>query len=139
MPSTDESRRPGALTWFAAVVSLVLPFVGAGAALYGAFKVFGGAASGWAWLLAGIAALIADLIIDQRWMRWAPSSEPALNRRGDQLIGQVVTVAEPIEGGCRGSVRVGDTVWPAEGADAAHGARVRIVGCKGTVLTVEPV
>jgi membrane protein implicated in regulation of membrane protease activity len=36
-------------------------------------------------------------------------------------------------------VRAADSVWPAEGAEAARGAHVRVTGCKGTVLTVEPV
>ena len=83
--------------------------------------------------------LVGDLVIDQKWARWIRSSEPDLNRRGDQLIGQVLTVVEPIERGGRGSVRAADSVWPAEGAEAARGASVRVTGCKGTVLTVEHV
>jgi membrane protein implicated in regulation of membrane protease activity len=47
-------------------------------------------------------------------------------------------VEEAISGG-RGKVRVGDTVWPAQGSDAAKGARVKITGNSGTVLIVEPV
>jgi hypothetical protein len=34
---------------------------------------------------------------------------------------------------------VGDSVWIARGPDLPAGARVRIVGAKGTVLEVEPV
>jgi membrane protein implicated in regulation of membrane protease activity len=33
-------------------------------------------------------------------------------------------------------VRAADTVWAAEGVKAAVGKRVRVVGVKGTVLTV---
>jgi membrane protein implicated in regulation of membrane protease activity len=35
-------------------------------------------------------------------------------------------------------VRAADTVWAAEGCQAAAGKRVRVAGVKGTVLTVEP-
>jgi len=122
-----------------ALVSLALPLVGVAMALYGGYRIVGGTALGWLWLVAGIALLIADLIIDERWSYWLRSSEPTLNRRGEQLVGQVVTVVEPIAAGGRGVVRAADTVWPAEGVEAAAGARVRVSGCRGTVLTVEPV
>jgi hypothetical protein len=139
MPSTEPDRRPSALVWLAALASLVLPIVGVGAALYGLLAIYKSIAGGWIWLVAGLLLLVGDLVVDQKWSHWMPSSEPDLNRRGEQLIGQVVAVVEPIERGGRGSVRAADSVWPAEGAEAARGAHVRVIGCKGTVLTVEPV
>jgi membrane protein implicated in regulation of membrane protease activity len=139
MPSTDHDRRPSARLWLVALVSLVLPIVGVGAALYGAFRIANGAMVGWAWLAGGIALLIVDLVVDQKWARWTPSTEPDLNRRGAQLIGQVVTVVEAISRGGRGSVAAADTVWAAEGIEAPTGARVRVAGCNGTVLVVGPV
>jgi inner membrane protein len=68
----------------------------------------------------------------------AASDEPGLNLRADQYVGRVVTVAEPIAGG-RGKVQVGDTVWSAQGSDAAQGARVRVTGTQGNVLLVKHV
>ena len=65
------------------------------------------------------------------------SDLPDLNVRGQQYVGRSVLVEEPIENG-RGKVRVGDTVWSAEGPDAPAGARVRITGTRGVVLTVAP-
>ncbi len=65
-----------------------------------------------------------------------PSDAPNLNARASQYIGRIVTVAEAISNG-RGKVRVGDTLWVAEGPDAEAGARVRITGVDGTVLRVE--
>lgn len=138
MPSIEQDRRPSALIWLLAVVSLVLPIAGVGTALYGIFKIFNDAVIGWAWLAGGVFLLVVDLVIDQKWSRSITSSEPDLNRRGDQLIGEVVTVIEAIPAGGRGSVRAADTVWAAEGVEAAAGARVRVSGCKGTVLTVDP-
>ena len=64
------------------------------------------------------------------------SDEPDLNSRALQYIGRVVTVEEPISAG-RGKVRVGDTVWSAQGGDAPKGARVKVTGTRGTVLVVE--
>ena len=65
----------------------------------------------------------------------ARSDEPVLNVRGAQYIGRKVKVEEAIRNG-RGKVRVGDTVWAAEGEDAAHGAEVTVTGVNGTVLVV---
>ncbi|MES2989704.1 MAG: NfeD family protein [Pseudomonadota bacterium] len=67
-----------------------------------------------------------------------PSPDPLLNDRVARLIGQVVTVAEPIQAGY-GKVRVGDGEWLARGPDAPAGAHVRIIGAEGNSLTVEPV
>lgn len=139
MPSTDRDRWPSALIWLIALVSVLLPIAGGAAALYGTYAIFKSFAGGWIWLTLGVALLIVDLVIDQKWSLWAPSSEPQLNRRADQLIGEVVTVVDPIEGGCRGSVSAADSIWPAEGPDAPRGAKVRVSGCKGTVLTIKPV
>jgi membrane protein implicated in regulation of membrane protease activity len=66
----------------------------------------------------------------------AASDEPDLNTRAAQYVGRVVTVEEAIAGG-RGKVRVGDTVWNAQGSDAPQGSRVRITGTNGTCLLVE--
>ncbi len=54
----------------------------------------------------------------------AETDEPDLNVRGAQYIGRVVVVEDAISGG-RGKVRVGDTLWPAQGSDTAKGARRR--------------
>ncbi len=65
----------------------------------------------------------------------AKSDEPVLNIRGAQYIGRTVIVEESIRSG-RGKVRVGDTIWSAEGEDAHKGAHVVVTGVNGTVLVV---
>ena len=65
----------------------------------------------------------------------ARSDEPSLNVRGAQYIGRKVVVADAIRNG-RGRVRVGDTIWGAEGEDAPAGAEVEVTGVNGTVLVV---
>jgi inner membrane protein len=87
-----------------------------------------------------VVATSAAVAIGRRWYLKNPvaSSDPLLNDRVARLIGEVVTVVEPIEAG-KGKVRVGDGEWLACGPDSPAGTRVRIVGAIGTSLTVEPV
>jgi hypothetical protein len=90
--------------------------------------------------LALFAALsIASVFFGRRWSgtREIPSEDPLLNDRTARLIGEQVTLASAIVGG-EGRATVGDSVWIARGPDLPAGARVRIIGAKGTVLEVEP-
>jgi membrane protein implicated in regulation of membrane protease activity len=66
----------------------------------------------------------------------AASDQPDLNLRAVQYVGRVVMVEQAIADG-RGKVRVGDTVWNAQGSDTPQGARVKITGTNGNVLLVE--
>jgi inner membrane protein len=66
----------------------------------------------------------------------AKSDLPDLNERGQQYVGRSLVVEQAIQNG-RGKVRVGDTVWQAEGPDAPVGTRVKVTGARGTVLVVE--
>ncbi len=61
--------------------------------------------------------------------------QPLLNRKGERMLGRHLVVAEAIVNG-RGKVRVGDTVWLAEGSDAPVGSTVEVVGINGTTLKV---
>jgi membrane protein implicated in regulation of membrane protease activity len=74
----------------------------------------------------------------RRWFRANPimSDDPLLNDRGARMVGDVVTVVETIQGGT-GRVKVGDSVWTANGPDTPVGARVRITGVRGSTLQVE--
>jgi membrane protein implicated in regulation of membrane protease activity len=134
-----EYQGPGAVLWLLALVSLLLPVAGVVMALYGLFAHAQGNPAGLYWLAGGALLIVADTLADWAWARWGPnrSDEPTLNRRGAQLVGETVVVDQAIEAGGRGSVRAGDTVWPAEGAVAKAGALVRVTGAKGNVLTVE--
>ena len=118
---------------------IFLVFIAAGAAVTGVvslllpdfnlvFEVFLFAASS--------AAAVA---VGRRWYRQnpVPSQDPLLNDRVARLVGQVVTVVEPIASG-QGRVKVGDGEWLASGPDAPAGAQVRIIGGRGGSLDVEP-
>jgi inner membrane protein len=133
--------QPTAAVWLTALASLLLPVVGVGAAIYGIFVGAAGDAVGWYWAGAGILIVLADMVIDQIWFRAgaALSDEPDLNRRGMELVGQLVVVEDAIATGGRGVVCAGDSVWVAEGCPAEVGDRVRVTGVKGTALTVEEI
>ena len=122
------------------VPGIFLVFVAAGAALTGLVTLLVPGVP-----LVGQVALFtigssAAVALGRRWYlrNPAPSSDPLLNDRVARLLGQVVTVVEPIHAG-RGKVRVGDGEWLAKGPDAPAGAQVRILGSEGTWLLVEPV
>lgn len=60
-----------------------------------------------------------------------------LNRRGEQYLGQVLTLEEAIVNGY-GRARVADGIWRVAGAaDLPQGSRVRVTGVDGTILRVE--
>ncbi len=136
MPPPGDSG-PRFFAWLIASLSLVLPFIGAALAFIGAGELYRGGAYGLL-LWAGLACFILDLAIDFWWAHpsVSQSDQPDLNARAAQLVGRLAIVAEPIENG-RGKVRIGDTLWPAEGPNAVSGAEVEIVGAHGTALVVD--
>jgi len=127
---------PCFFAWWLATVSLVLPIAGLLLAIAGAGELLRGGAHGWL-LYAGLGCIVLDLIIDYVWAHPSVSlsDEPSLNARGGQLVGRLAIVEEPIAHG-RGKVRVGDTVWQAEGEDMEAGAPCRIDSVRGTALLV---
>lgn len=95
----------------------------------------------WEWQLIAFALIALGAVF---WVRHKSREEsanpdvPDLNVRGAQYIGRIVTIEDPIVNG-RGKVRLGDTVWMAEGEDGPKGASVKITGSDGTVLVVSRV
>ena len=83
---------------------------------------------------------MAGVALQVFWFKKHPieSDAPLLNQGAKSLVGRTVVVARDIVNG-RGSVKVGDTVWSAEGPDAAAGMSVKIVDVDGSLLKVEPV
>lgn len=88
-------------------------------------------------------ALFAGLSVlavwsSRRWLGRHPieSDQPLLNQRAATYIGRTVTLEQPIRNG-RGKVRIGDTLWLAQGPDLPEGATVRVTGADGVSLIVE--
>lgn len=81
---------------------------------------------------------IATVYAGRRWTRSdaIASDDPLLNDRMARLMGEVVTLVEPISGG-QGRAQVGDSVWSVRGPDCAAGQRMRVTGSTGNVLVVE--
>jgi inner membrane protein len=81
---------------------------------------------------------IISVYAARKYMKDNPiiSTDPLLNDRAARMVGDVVTVTQPIENG-RGRVRIGDSEWNVKGPDTAADGRVRIVGSDGSVLLVE--
>jgi inner membrane protein len=93
----------------------------------------------WPWQLIIFSTIaIATVFVVKKFARSdAQASDlPDLNIRGAQYIGREFVVAEPIKGG-RGRVRVGDSLWQAEGEDMPEGTRVRVKSVNDAVLMVE--
>jgi membrane protein implicated in regulation of membrane protease activity len=90
----------------------------------------------WQWQTVSFSLLSLLAAIWVRKHLVADSDLPDLNKRGEQYLGRLLTVEEAIDFG-RGKVRVGDTLWSAEGLDAPAGSRVKVTGARGTVLLVE--
>lgn len=92
------------------------------------------------WLLYGalsIASVVGWLNYSKR-RRDETTDSPLLNKRAARFIGQEVALKDAIVDGV-GRVELGDTVWRVSGPALSAGAKVRITGSDGAVLTVEPV
>jgi inner membrane protein len=122
------------------VPGIFLVFVAAGAAVTGVVTLIIPDFALTFQVMVFVVASSAAVALGRRWYinNPVPSADPLLNDRVARLIGEVVTVVEPISAG-KGKVRVGDGEWLASGPDAPAGTHVRIVGAVGTSLTVEPV
>ncbi len=137
----------GNWNWFIAAVLLIvletiIPGVhflwfGLAAVIVGVLALATGLA--WQWQLIAFALIsILTVFIVRRYAdpQASASDEPDLNVRGAQYIGRSFIVTKAISEG-RGKIKVGDTIWNAEGEDAPVGATVTVVGVDGTALVVE--
>jgi membrane protein implicated in regulation of membrane protease activity len=65
-------------------------------------------------------------------------AHPALNKRGEELIGRVFTLNTPIVNNY-GKIHVDDTLWKVHGDDCDAGDKVKVTSLSGTVLNIERV
>ena len=63
------------------------------------------------------------------------TEQPLLNRRGEQYVGRVFTLDEPIVNG-QGKIRVDDSIWKVRGEDCEAGSKVMVSSAEGVVLLV---
>lgn len=81
---------------------------------------------------------VVSVVASRRYLKRNPlhTDHPALNRRGQALVGRTVTLDEAIRDG-HGRIRIDDTRWRIEGEDLPAGTRVQITGAQGSTLKVE--
>lgn len=60
---------------------------------------------------------------------------PGLNARAEAFVGREVILDEPLAGGI-GRVKLGDTLWRVEGADAPAGTKLKVISARGGTLQV---
>jgi len=80
---------------------------------------------------------VVSIIIWRKFFRSSPqdTDQPNLNRRGQQYVGRVFTLDEPVTDGV-GKVRVDDSTWKVHGEDCPVGTQVEVTGVDGTILQV---
>lgn len=91
------------------------------------------------WLLIIFAALsVISVVLGRMYLKRNPvkTDHPTLNRRGEQYVGRVFTLSEPIVGGF-GKIKVDDSTWKVSGDDMPEGVKVEVTAVYGTVLQVQ--
>ena len=113
-------------------------WMGAAAGIVGlALLAFPG--MGWEVQVLAFALLsILSVVAGRKWLERHPieTEQPSLNRRGEQYVGRVFTLQEPIVHG-QGKIKVDDSTWKIRGPDCAVGKNVKVVDVDGVVLIVE--
>jgi membrane protein implicated in regulation of membrane protease activity len=66
------------------------------------------------------------------------TDHPLLNKRGQQYIGRVFSLYQPIENG-EGKIKVDDSIWKVHGEDCDIHTKVKVTAIRGTVFDVEKV
>lgn len=111
----------------------------AAAVVFGLLLVFPGMAPIWQAVAFVVLAFVSIMVYVKFFRdRERPSDQPLLNRRGEQLVGQVFTLDQAIVDG-RGRMKIGDAFWTAEGEDLPQGARVRVISANNMSLQVRAV
>jgi len=80
---------------------------------------------------------VVSIIVWRRYFRTLPgdTDQPMLNRRGEQYVGRLFTLTEPVVNGV-GKITVDDSTWKIHGEDCPAGTRVEVTGVEGTILKV---
>lgn len=132
---------------------LALALVAAEALVPGVFLLWMGLAAATVFVLllafdlAPVWQAVAFVLLSFAWIgvymaffrkREKPSDQPLLNRRSEQLVGQVFHLEQAIVDG-RGRVKIGDALWAVEGEELPAGARVRVVSANNMALQVRAI
>lgn len=113
-------------------------WMGISAGIVGVIVVF---ISDMAWHIQLVLFAVLSVVSIVAWMQYqrknpTKTDSPLLSRRGEQYIGRVFTLSEPIMNG-EGKIKVDDTTWKVHGEDCSDCIKVKVVGIKSTVFQVE--
>ena len=64
------------------------------------------------------------------------TDELLLNRRGEQYIGRIITIKEPIVDG-QGKIRIDDSTWKISGPDCPIGTKVKLASIDNVIFNIE--
>lgn len=83
---------------------------------------------------------VASILLSRRFFsnKQIDTELPNLNRRGQQYVGRVFTLVEPITNGY-GKISVDDSQWRVTGPTLEKGAKVKVTAARGSVFEVEAV
>lgn len=92
-------------------------------------------------LLQAVVFVVLSFVSIQVYRKWfrkraRQSDRPLLNRRAEQLIGRVVMLDQPIQGGL-GRAKIDDAFWVVSGPELPAGSPVRVVAVDGMTLKVQ--
>jgi membrane protein implicated in regulation of membrane protease activity len=87
------------------------------------------------WFIAATTASCAAGYFVYKRLAAAQSRLPVMNQRELDIIGTKGTASESFANG-RGKVRLGDSVWMAEGPDVTEGEPIIVVGLRGTTVVI---
>jgi len=126
------------------IPGLVVIFLGFAAILVGLALNFGFIegliAAMTAWFIGSIFLVLA---FRQLLLKFAPTGEVSKAKLGDQvdLVGQIVTVVDPVHPEAGGRIFFQDSTWPAvcPGTSLPKGAKARILSRVNLTYEVEPV
>ena len=79
---------------------------------------------------------VASVVVARRYLTAHPleTDLPNLNQRGQQYVGRIFTLIEPVVNG-RGKIQVDDSTWKITCEDCESGTKVVINGVEGVVLS----
>ncbi len=83
---------------------------------------------------------VASILVSRRLFsnKQIDTELPNLNRRGQQYVGRVFTLVEPITNGY-GKISVDDSQWRVTGPAMEKGEKVKVTAARGSVFEVEAV
>ncbi|MEK6662341.1 MAG: NfeD family protein [Pseudomonadota bacterium] len=89
-----------------------------------------------AWTLFAVLGILSVILVLKYRKPAAFDLASKLNKRGQDYVGRVFDLTEPIKNG-KGKLTIGDTPWTVKGPDLEVGARVKVLSVEGGELRVE--